>query len=140
MKDIPLDEKNKFISTFRTLQASDKTLDKKKLIDSINYYLNVLEEERKNFENAKETNLNTNVTSKFKEVEANNNQIADLVKQINEINEAITALQSKNQVLNQEANENQIKITQKTSNFDFTYNHLVDELQNDLNKINNYIN
>lgn len=139
MKDIPLDERNKFISAFRTLAASDKTLDKKKLVDSINFYLGVLNSEKEKFDGAKNRNLDAGVNSKLNQIKANNEQINSLVKKINDINEQITAIQAQNQELNKEANENQSKINNAASSFEFTYGHIVSEMQNDLNKINNYI-
>jgi len=124
------DEKTRFVSAYAGLSLQG--LDKDKLIKTANQYLQMVDNDAKNFQGTVEKALQEKVVGKKKEMEDKAKRIQDLTKEINE-------LTAKLESLNNDIRENEQKINANAG----TYRHESDTMKNkitqDIQKINQYI-
>lgn len=133
-----MDDATAFKSTFAT--ASTIGLDKSKLIASTQHYLNVLTEQKKLFDQAVEKRLEEKVRFKEKEnhdlvakVEALNKKIAEINLQLSKLDEQI----NKN---SQEIESEKSKIEETKNDFEKALNGILHQIEEDLTKIENWLN
>lgn len=138
-KDLPIPDNQKYAMVYSTLQASEKSFNKEKLTTSIQHYLEILDTKKKEFEEGKAANFNVTVTSKQKEVEKNDTLIQQKMEQISALNKDIQDLQLQNQELQKGVEAATVKINTVALNFDYTWLFLVNQIKDDLKKIESYI-
>lgn len=137
LTELGMDEPTAFKSAFTT--ATTIGLTKDKLITTAKHYREVLSREKQQFEIACENQIEQKVNSKKKEVEKLKNQIEDYKSKIRQLEEQIT----KSQDTIDHADENiqsaleRIKSTQ--SDFDNTFQSVVNQLDKDLTGIETYL-
>lgn len=137
MDSLPMDEAVKFQSTFVTL--STQGLTKEALLASINEHLSTLEEERGKFNGAVEQKREEQVGAREAKVAENEQTIADKTAQIQGLTEQIQNLQGENQVLAQEAQEENNSITSSVLNFETTSNAVEKELNDYKSQVDLYL-
>jgi hypothetical protein len=135
MENIPLDEKMKIQTVLATLSTKGLTIQKIK--ESADYYKKVLQDEQKQFY----SELNIQIESQLKSKE---NNILDIQKQNTAKSEQITKLtqeindnQKKISDLQSQIKEAETKIKLAEGNFNKTYDYIVSQIDNNINKITN---
>ncbi len=133
MKDLPLEESVKMQTVLATL--STKGLTVAKVIESADYYINILDEEKKKFYNALESQAKGNINKKKQTIEnleklnkEKAEQIASLTEEINKNQEQITSI-------SKEISQSETKIKSTENNFIATYNKVINKIKNNIEKI-----
>jgi hypothetical protein len=137
LEKVELDEATKFRTAYATGQTMGAS--KEKLVSSAERYLGILQQENERFEQAvlnqrskvvddKQSGI-TNLEQVIREKEE---KIAQLTKEISEAREEINRMR-------EEVALGQAKILQTQSDFKHTYQHLMEQLQSDIGKINEHL-
>lgn len=134
MANIQLDENIKIQTVLATL--STKGLNKKTILDSGDYYIQELEKEKSKFYDALQAQKKNSVEHKIQFIDS-------LTKQNKEKAELIQKLTAEIQQNQQEIEKTKItiaeaeqKLAHTENNFLITHNIIVDQIKNNLNKIN----
>lgn len=132
-----LDEPTRFTSAYMALQVQGVT--KAALIQSANQYLQILENDRTNFENTVNSKMGTDVSNLKNEIEAKKNEITqkqDLINQlqgdINKANETI--INNGNVIAEQEG-----KITAKLTGYRIAIEQMKQTINTNVTKISSYL-
>jgi len=134
---IPMDEATKYKSTFATASTLGVTLDK--LVASTGHYINILENENNSFLSAFEGQLTSKVGDKEKEVLQFDNIIKEKSAKIKQLTDEITKHQNQIAVLKKEVLESKTKIDSTRNNFKVSYLHLRSQLEQDVQKMKQYL-
>jgi uncharacterized protein YoxC len=129
MSAIP-DEKTRFATAYAGL--SIQGLDKSKLIDTAGKYIEILEQDAKQFHATVDKALEDKVTAKKKEMDDKAKRIQDLTREINDLNNRI-------QILNNEIRENEEKINSNTGSYGVESQNMKARISRDIDKIKQYI-
>jgi hypothetical protein len=130
MANLPIDDTNKFLSAYAVLSGQGCTKDV--LLSSLDKYIALIQGERTNFDTELENQYNAKVKAKVEAVEKAKLQLEELNKQIRETNEFVI---STSQEIQQEEGNLQIV----AANFNKSVQMVLNNLENDKNKINNLI-
>ena len=130
MSKLPLDEKTKFISVYSIL--SSMGCKKEELLNSVDHYINVIENEKLNFNNELKAEFSAKVQSKL-------NAINQAKKDLDALTKKITDLTASIQQMSQEASEEQLRINTTEANFKASADIITNEMISDKQKINTYI-
>jgi uncharacterized protein YoxC len=129
MQVIP-DERTRYISAFAGLSVQG--LDKTKLTESANKYLEILDTDAANFDATINTALQEKVEVKKHDMEEKAKRIQQLSNEIAELNNSIN-------LLGNEIKENEEKIRTNISGYEYELNVMKQKISNDLSKINQLI-
>lgn len=132
-----LDEETAFKSAFAT--AATVGLTKEKLVKTANHYHDVLNVEKKQFDVALENQLNQRVSSKKTEVEKLKKQITEYEKKILELQEKMKKAQNVIDNADEEIQGALTKINTTRENFEFTFQSLKNQIDQDIKNINQYL-
>jgi hypothetical protein len=133
----PLPEPQKFQTVFATAQTMGLT--KQKLLDAIDFYQEVLNKKKTEFQEqvqamvAQEVTLRENLKSRKEQ------EIADLQEKIRQAQSTIAEKQQEVLVVTTEINEQNLRIQQTASAFEATFASVSGKLQEDKAKIQTYI-
>ena len=127
MKNIDLDEKIKMQTVLATLSTKGLTI--QKIIESADYYLKVLENEKDKFKiviNKQTENKIGGKNKKIKELEAENKKKADMIKQLTE---EINKNRSEIQQIKKDIEAASVKIKTAENDFNVTYDHVANQIK-----------
>jgi hypothetical protein len=134
MKNIPLEETVKMQTVLATL--STKGLTKQKILESADFYIKVLQDEKNKFNEVLKQETATKVESKQKEIKnledqnkSKTDQIAQLTAEINQNQQQISKIKTS-------IDESSLKIKATENNFNFTFEAVVSQIKTNSNKIN----
>jgi len=135
-----LNESAKLLTAYATLKSSnDPEFNKEKLMSSIDHYIGVLRGEESEFNEAMQSELENKVNSKRTKA----GQLVDdnkaLAQQIQNLNEQIVQNNNESMKLNQEAQNEEARISQTNKNFSTTLDKVVSKLETDKQKIEDLI-
>lgn len=133
MKDLPLEENIKMKTALATLSTRGLTV--QKVVESADYYMKILENEKKKFYTALDGQKKGNVESKrnaINDIEAQNKAKAE---QIKKLTSEISANTIKAESLNKEISQVEGKIKSTENNFIFTYAKVANKITTDVEKI-----
>lgn len=137
LNTMEMDEATRFKSAYANAQIMGATLDRLK--DSARHYLEVLKREKGKFEAAAE-NRRTTVLRKRKQ------DLHDLEQSILSKQQMIEQLQNEIEELKRKVGEKrgqiedaERKVAKTSSDFMLTYQHLVEQIENDVDKIHTYL-
>lgn len=137
LEKMPMDEATKYRSTFATASTLGVTLNG--LVSSAGHYVRVLEKENSTFLKTFEGQLSTKVGDKEKEIVQFDNIIKEKAAAIKQLTDEITKHQAQIATLKQEVQESRAKIDQTQNNFKFSYLHLRTQLEEDVQKMKQYL-
>ncbi len=129
MSAIP-DEKTRFVSAYAGLSLQG--LDKDKLVKTANQYLDIIDNDAKNFNSTVDKAMQDKVVGKKKEMEDKAKRIQDLTREIGELSQKLDAIRN-------EIQENEQKIQANSSTYSHESNTLKNKIAQDIQKINQYI-
>ena len=132
-----MDEVTAFKSAFAT--AATVGLTKDKLLKTARHYKNVLDQEKKQFDEALQKQMNQRVASKRSEVEKLKQQIVDYQAKIKDLQDKIAKAQSTidHADENIQAALEKIETTQK--NFEYTYQSIQNQIDQDIQSIEQHL-
>lgn len=129
MSAIP-DEKTRFISAYAGLSLQG--LDKDKLLKTASQYLQVIDNDAKNFQATVDKALQEKVIGKKKEMEDKARRIQELAKEINDLN-------TKMEALTNDIRENEEKIHANSNTYKQESDNMKSKISQEIQKINQYI-
>lgn len=137
LSKMPMDEQTRFQSAYAMAQTMGITA--AKLAESAQHYLNVLATEQNKFAEAhaqQRAKLIGNREGEIKSLEA---AILEKTEQINRLTHEIEAHKKQSEVIRKEISDSTIKIETTKADFEATFASVVNQLQNDLGKIKQYL-
>lgn len=137
LSSMQMDEATKFQSTFATAATMGVTLEK--LIESINFYIKVLNNEEDKFKKAIKEQTTLNIDDKLKERDRINNIIKEKSNQIKKLTEEIRMHQSETEKIVSTIEQAEKKIKETSLNFETSLNVIKKELEQDSLKLKQYI-
>lgn len=135
--NLPMDESTRFKSAFAMAQTLGATKDK--ILQSGQYYLNILKQEQQKFSAAAARQREQQVGAKETESKEMGQTIQQKEEQIRLLNVEIEQLRQKQQQLNNEITEAASKVDATSADFEVSYQHIVEKIQHDLQQINQLI-
>jgi uncharacterized coiled-coil DUF342 family protein len=137
LANMPMDEKTKFQSAYAMAQTMG--VNTQKLVDSALYYMDILKNEQRKFDEAHEKQRSLQVGNKEIEISSLSKDIDDKVKLMEELKKQMDQNQSKINQLKNEISESTQKVEETNRDFNYTYNLLVDQINKDITNIKNYL-
>ena len=131
------DESMRFKSAYE--MAKTMGMDKKKLLDSANFYLNILNGEQKKFMDALENQKTRQIETRVNTIENLEKSIAEKKKMIESLSNELESINGQMSKLKQEINEEVQKIETTNNQFLASYNHVTGQITGDIEKINENI-
>ncbi|CAL2089078.1 hypothetical protein [Tenacibaculum sp. 190524A02b] len=137
LEKIPMDEATKYKSTFATASTMGATLDK--LVSSTRHYMSVLDNENDTFLKAFEGQLTSKVGNKEKEIVQFDAIIKEKSAKIKQLTDEITKHQKQIEELRKVVDESKSKIDKTKNDFKISYLHLRTQLEQDVEKMKQYL-
>jgi chromosome segregation ATPase len=137
MDGIAMDESTKYKAVFATLQASG--CDLKALVESFDYYGNIVDGEKQKFDEAIQSAVSDAVLDKQRKVESLTKENEEKAADIKRLTEEINANQQQITTLSVEVSTANSKIEQKKANFTAAYQQLKNEMEADRKKVELYV-
>ncbi len=131
------DEATRFKTSYATASTMGVTVDK--LLNSAAYYLQVMDKEKEAFKGVLKGLVEREILGRDQQREALKADIQSMQAQIKALNEKISAQQEKLGGIDEEVAKAQVKIEGTKSAFLATYNHIVDNMNSDVDKIQRYL-
>ncbi|MCI5059127.1 MAG: hypothetical protein MRY83_23645 [Flavobacteriales bacterium] len=134
---MPMDEKTKFQSAFATASTMGATVPK--IVSSIDYYKKILAQENSNFLKTVNDQIDLKVKGREEQIQKLQDMIAEKSELIKKLTEEITAHQTQISEISGQINADKEKIELTSSDFTETYNFLLDQIDQDMVKIKQYL-
>ncbi len=133
MEGINLDEKVKMQTVLATL--STKGLTVQKIIESADYYVKVLENEKEKFKQAMINQTEGKVGNKHKQIKDLEEKSRQKAEKIKNLTDEINSNTSKISKLKKDLETADLKIKSTENNFNVTYEHVANQIKNKIDKI-----
>ncbi|MCD8453382.1 hypothetical protein LNJ08_03155 [Tenacibaculum finnmarkense genomovar ulcerans] len=137
LEKIPMDEATKYRSTYAAASTMGATLDS--LLETINHYIGVLDTENSTFTKAFEGQLVAKIGNKEKEITQFEAVVNEKSEKIKQLTNEITKHQNQIEELKKLIADSSHKITKTQNDFKMSYLHLRTQLEQDAQKIKQYI-
>lgn len=134
---LSMDEQTRYQSAFAVAQTMGAT--PSLLIDTANYYLGVLADEEKAFEETLKAQMQKQIGDREAQTKGIQEAIDDKIKQIERLNQEINTHKQQLQDIMSQINDSTKKIEVTKQNFHASYNQLVDQISNDIQKMKKYL-
>jgi chromosome segregation ATPase len=134
---LEMDEEKRFITSYtmaRTMGAEKESLKK-----SASFYLEVLKREETKFNESLKNQIETRVKSKKQSLELLKEKVAKKEEQIRKLQEEITAIETKSGEVQQQMEDATKKLASVQKSFASAYDLIVNQIKQDLNKIDQYL-
>lgn len=132
-----MDEQTRFQSAFA--MASTMGIDKAKLVNSVKHYLSVLKKEEVKFNQALNNQINQKVGQRKSDLKRLADTILSKENQIKKLKEEIEKHKKQLQEVKDEIGSAESKVDGTKSSFYGSYKVVVSQMEEDLNKINQYL-
>ena len=137
LTQIEKDETRRFKTAF--VMAQTMGLNKKKLSDSAQRYINVLAQEEKKFSQAVDNQRNAKVTEKEKTIEGLTKSIESKAEMIEKLQSEVAQEKKKLDNIEEEVKKSLAKVESTKDKFYVSYHLVLDQIKEDLDKIGTYI-
>jgi hypothetical protein len=134
---MPMDEATRFKSAFA--MASSMNVSAKQLLDSADFYINILSQEEQKFENALAQQKSTKVHSQEEQVKQLDMTMKAKAEQIKQLTQEIDTLQQEIVATNTEIAEQTAKVTKTKNDFTVSYNAVSQQIQGDVANMKKYL-
>ena len=134
---MPMDEATKYRSAFATASTMGVTLDK--LLETIRFYLGVLEKENDEFVSTFKNHFATKISGKEQEMAQFENIIKEKSERIKQLTEEISKHQQQISDLKIKLDEDKGKINKTQNDFKISYEHLKSQFEEDVIKMQKYL-
>lgn len=137
MGAVNLPEAEKYKVVFTTAQSFGVTVEK--LLEAVDHYLKVLDGHKSGFDNHVNSQISQEVKSRKDEIANLEKDTEALNLKIAEISQQIAGNTTKISALTQEVAQEELKINMVAKDFNTTYEHVVNRMQSDKEKIRSYL-
>ena len=137
LEKMPMDEATKYRSAFATAATLGVTLDK--LMQSVTFYIGILDKENTNFTSAFKSQLNDKVSGREKEIVQFESIIKEKSEQIKKLTQEISKHQQQITDLRSKIDESNFKINKTQNDFKTSYTYLKSQFDTDKEKMQNYL-
>ena len=137
LSKMPMDEQTRFQSAYAMAQTMGVT--SAKLAESTQHYLNVLATEQAKFAEAHAQQRAKLIGNREGEIKSMEAAILEKTEQISRLTSEIEAHKKQSEVVRKEISDSTIKIETTKADFEATFASVVGQLQDDLNKIKQYL-
>lgn len=137
LSSMPMDEATRFKSAFA--MASSMNVSAKQLLDSADFYINILAQEEQKFENALAQQKSTKVHSQEEQVKQLEMTVKAKAEQIKQLTQEIDTLQQQITATNAEIADQTAKVTKTKNDFTVSYNAVTEQIQNDVANMKKYL-
>lgn len=134
---MPMDEQTRFHSAYAMAQTMGVT--PAKLVDSAKFYLNVLSNEQAKFSEAHAQQRARLIGNREEEVKNLEAMIQNKAEQIKQLTQQIEEHRQRSEQIRKEINESTVKIETTKADFEATFASVTGHLQEDINKIQQYL-
>jgi len=132
LKDFQPEENIRFMTAFVTLKATNPTLSKGYLMQTIDKYVELMEKER-------QVGLNQLKALRTKDVDKKEQEITEAIKKVEKMKEEIQQLTRFISETEIETTDKKNEFTMREADFNVTVDKIVNQLKNDKEKINTII-
>ncbi len=137
LSKMSMDEATRYQSAFAMAQTMGANA--KHLNSTATHYLNILLQEEKKFKQALVNQRSRQINDKEEEIKRLNMTITSHKKQIEKLNQEINSYTKKMNVLTNNLSASEAKLEATKNDFLVTYKKLVDQIQTDIDKMNQYL-
>lgn len=137
LSKMPMDEATRYKSAYAMAQTMGIT--PQKLVDTAQFYLNVLQKEEKKFLQAMASQKSKQIGNKQQNLHKLDELIKNKTAQIKQLTEDIEKHQKEKVQMTQEISNSSVKVESTKANFDVTYDLLVSQIKQDIDNIKNYL-
>lgn len=130
LSKVPMDEATRFKSAFA--MASSMNVDTKQIIDSADFYLQILKKEEEKFNNALAKQKSTKVHAQEEQVKLLENTVKEKAAQIKKLTTEIDQIQKEIQLTNEQIAEQTTKVNKTKNDFLRSYNMVVNQIKTDV--------
>lgn len=134
---MPMDEATRFKSAFA--MANSMNVSAKQLLDSADFYINILAQEEQKFENALAQQKSTKVHSQEEQVKQLEMSVKAKAEQIKQLTQEIDTLQQQITATNTEIAEQTAKVTKTKNDFMASYEAVTGQIQGDVANMKKYL-
>lgn len=134
---LSMDEPTRYQSAYAVAQTMGATPNL--LIDTANYYLSVLADEEKAFEETLKAQMQKQIGDREAQTKGIQESIDDKIKQIERLNQEINTNKQELKDIESQINDSSKKIETTKQNFHASYKQLVDQISNDIQKMKQYL-
>ena len=134
---MPMDEPTRFRSAFAMAQTMGAT--PAKLIDAAQHYIQVLQREERQFEQALVTQRDTRIKGKRAQAQQLDRLVQQKEQQIKQLRAEIEQHRQQHEKLDAEVQRATAKVETTKNNFIATYNQVVTQIQEDVKKMQQYL-
>jgi len=137
MKKMSMAEEMMYQSAFATASTMGVTL--KRLVETAEYYIKIMDKEMHNFGEAVARQNNEMVVKRREQSNLVAENLTQKEKQIEQLQQEIVNLKEKQQKLNTEIEQAAVKIEQTKANFEKSFLHLREQFESDIVKMKKYL-
>lgn len=137
LEKMPMDEVTRYQSAFAMAQTMGATPDK--LIQTAQHYINVLQQEERKFEEALAHQRTKQIGMKEQEIAQLESSIQGKAEQIKQLTQEIEASRQQSEALKGEISEASQKVESTKNNFIASFNALVGQINDDMDKMGKYL-
>jgi hypothetical protein len=137
LSSMPMDEATRFKSAFA--MASSMNVNAKQLLDTANFYINVLTKEEQKFEKALAQQKSTKVTAQEEQVKQLQTTVKGKAEQIKKLTQEIEQIQQKVEKTNAEISKQTAKVSKTKNDFVASYNAVRAQIESDVVNMNKYL-
>lgn len=137
LSKMPMDEVTKFKSAFA--MASSMNVSTKQIIDSADFYLQILKKEEEKFNNALAKQKSTKVHAQEEQVKLLEITVKEKAAQIKKLTNEIDQIQKKIQSTNKQIAEQTTKVNKTKNDFLMSYNMVVNQINTDVANIKKHL-
>ncbi|MBK8444516.1 MAG: hypothetical protein IPL35_14385 [Sphingobacteriales bacterium] len=137
LANLPMDEATKYRSAFAT--ASTMGISLSKLLESATYYVQILEREKNTFDEALKGKSENDVQGKRQEQERLRQALQQKAETIQRLTEEMKRDQSAVDEIDQYIASITQKLAQTKNNFEVSYQNIYQQMDNDIQKIKQYL-
>jgi hypothetical protein len=134
---MPMDEATRFKSAFA--MASSMDISAKQLLDSADFYVNILAQEEQKFENALAQQKSTKVHSQEEQVKQLEMAVKAKAEQIKQLTQEIDTLQQQITATNTEIAEQTAKVMKTKNDFTVSYDTVTEQIKHDVANMKKYL-
>jgi lysyl-tRNA synthetase class I len=137
LKNVPMDDATRFKSAFAMSQAMGVTADK--LVNSANFYLDILKNEQTKFVQAAANQRQSQVGDKQAQSDNLEAVMRQKAEQIKQLTAEIEQHRKEVDTIKTDISQAVVKVEQTSRDFDATYQLLVGQIQADVNSMKSYL-
>ena len=137
LSKMPMDEATRFKSALATAQTMEAT--PQKLVDTAQFYMNVLKKEEQKFQTALKNQRSKQIGNREQSIQQLSAMIQKKSEQIKQMTQEIEEHQKQMEKMRTEIASSTVKVGNTKANFDATYNVLAGKIQQDVANIKKYL-